>query len=152
MYSTIYSNNDFRSYALYHHGVLGQKWGVRRYQNYDGTLTAKGRKHVKPINNKDRDRQIRAINSMYDHANKWTNRKIEKLDKKGKTAKADVMRVMAKKNEEARKEKIDNLNKMTTQKQLNKSKRQDRLDALFGGQDWMKNNSANMTSFLFSSK
>lgn len=29
---------------LYHHGILGQKWGVRRYQNADGTLTAKGRK------------------------------------------------------------------------------------------------------------
>lgn len=28
---------------LYHHGVKGQKWGVRRYQNYDGTLTAMGK-------------------------------------------------------------------------------------------------------------
>ena len=29
--------------TLTHHGVKGQKWGVRRYQNYDGTLTAKGK-------------------------------------------------------------------------------------------------------------
>ena len=28
---------------LVHHGILGQKWGVRRYQNPDGTLTAEGR-------------------------------------------------------------------------------------------------------------
>lgn len=29
---------------LAHHGVIGQKWGIRRYQNTDGSLTALGRK------------------------------------------------------------------------------------------------------------
>ncbi len=29
---------------LYHHGIKGQKWGVRRFQNSDGTLTEEGQK------------------------------------------------------------------------------------------------------------
>lgn len=29
---------------LEHHGILGQKWGIRRFQNYDGTLKAAGKK------------------------------------------------------------------------------------------------------------
>ena len=29
---------------LYHYGIKGQKWGVRRYQNKDGSLTAAGKK------------------------------------------------------------------------------------------------------------
>ena len=33
---------QYESY-LQHHGIKGQKWGVRRYQNMDGSLTSKGR-------------------------------------------------------------------------------------------------------------
>lgn len=29
---------------IYHHGILGMKWGIRRYQNKDGSLTAVGKK------------------------------------------------------------------------------------------------------------
>ena len=29
---------------LYHHGVKGQRWGIRRYQNKDGSLTTYGKK------------------------------------------------------------------------------------------------------------
>ena len=31
---------------LYHWGIKGMKWGVRRYQNRDGSLTAEGKKHL----------------------------------------------------------------------------------------------------------
>lgn len=29
---------------MYHHGIKGQKWGVRRFQNRDGSLTEEGKK------------------------------------------------------------------------------------------------------------
>ena len=31
---------------LYHHGIKGQRWGIRRYQNKDGSLTALGKKRA----------------------------------------------------------------------------------------------------------
>ena len=39
---TILINNE----VLQHHGILGQKWGIRRFQNKDGSLTKLGRKRL----------------------------------------------------------------------------------------------------------
>ena len=48
---------------LYHHGIKGQKWGVRRYQNKDGSLTAAGKnRNYNKRNMKNADTQ---------HLDKW---------------------------------------------------------------------------------
>lgn len=38
--------NDYNGNYLAHYGVLGMKWGVRRYQNEDGTLTEAGKRRL----------------------------------------------------------------------------------------------------------
>lgn len=50
---------------LIHYGVLGQKWGVRNYQNEDGSLTAKGKNRYSTLirkSNSDYQKQL-SLNS-----------------------------------------------------------------------------------------
>ena len=42
MYKSFSNSN-----SLEHHGIKGQKWGVRRYQNKDGSLTPAGKERLK---------------------------------------------------------------------------------------------------------
>ena len=52
-------NNTYPS-ELYHWGIKGQKWGVRRYRNADGTLTPAGQKRYQKEANKDAKEYARA--------------------------------------------------------------------------------------------
>lgn len=36
----------YNDYYLQHHGIRGQKWGIRRYQNPDGSLTEEGKRRL----------------------------------------------------------------------------------------------------------
>lgn len=54
--------NYYNPSALCHHGIKGMKWGVRRYQNQDGSLTDAGKKRqerdIRENNAKKKDNRI----------------------------------------------------------------------------------------------
>ena len=86
---------------LYHYGILGQKWGVRRYQNPDGTYTAEGRRRrlseIRSENKKAFELGRKA--TIYGRAtqigmNKLvkTENKINKLSKKNQQGSSEKMK------------------------------------------------------------
>jgi len=67
---------------LYHHGILGQRWGVRRYQNEDGSLTDAGRRRA---NKQARKAELRDRKEAYKNrsllSDEELNRRINRLQK-----------------------------------------------------------------------
>ena len=73
---------------LQHHGIKGQKWGVRRYQNEDGSLTNAGKKRYDdgPAQSKKEKKELKKAQKEWDknfkknHVDAY-NKAVEKVDK-----------------------------------------------------------------------
>lgn len=66
--------NSYASDELYHWGVKGMKWGIRRYQNKDGSLTAAGQKRYNKEMQKAQNEQRVLANK------KRTQEKMDRLE------------------------------------------------------------------------
>lgn len=87
--------NDIRNYQisddyLEHHGILGQKWGVRRFQNPDGTRTAAGKARYNEDGGKT-SKPVQKTNSKATSNAKLNKQRKEALEKarQAKAAKAE---------------------------------------------------------------
>lgn len=93
MVNTIYMAVTPHGCELYQHGIKGQKWGVRRFQNADGSLTATGRSRYTNVDgslnergklHRDRyiERSIKRNNKYYDRYQKKYQKKADKAKTK----------------------------------------------------------------------
>ena len=101
------SFTDWES-GLQHYGVLGMKWGMRRFQNSDGSLTAAGQKHY-------------AKTGEYgfhykSHATKKYTRKAARAERKGKLEKAAKFKNRAKRSAEVDRGEQEYAKKLSTGK------------------------------------
>lgn len=101
---------------LYHFGIKGQKWGVRNFENYDGTLTPEGRERYGYKNLKAQyKKKVKDANSEYIKSNKniltekENNKRLEILNKPEYLRSSKESKLLAEYNNRLVMGKINNL-------------------------------------------
>ena len=87
-------NYIYKTNELYHHGIKGMKWGIRRYQNKDGSLTDAGKKRlVSRVQRADKwddpDKVARLTNKAFANYKKTSKSYQTALATKNEMAKVD---------------------------------------------------------------
>lgn len=104
--------------SLRHWGVKGMKWGVRRYQNKDGTLTDAGKKRYdRDIKDNMAKKKDKRIDTSKPDPNRWAKEDLERT-KKTVDASTNLVREAQKIDSELRKSKAKSemdLSNMTDQ-------------------------------------
>lgn len=84
-------------YILCHHGILGMKWGVRRFQNEDGSYTAKGRKRY-GVGDNEHERKTSANPALENFEKRVAKNKkiLDKVNSSNKPKSKHVLELEAK--------------------------------------------------------
>jgi hypothetical protein len=73
---------------LYHYGIPGMKWGVRRFQNRNGSLTPKGKKRYGEVTKKDLERNKRVADSSLSLVNTVKDANVNAMKRSAKRRKS----------------------------------------------------------------